>query len=148
MSLVIGIDPGVNMGIAVYIDGKLSKIDTMTVLGVICWLPGQLSDNTLIVIEDSRMQSYMFTGSKDNRASALKQARNLGSVDGICTLIAAICATRKTELICISPKGKGKKLNKEEFEQKTGWKKPSNQHCRDAAVVAWRYRNGIAKLRT
>ena len=87
----------------------------------------------------------MFTGAKDSRASALKQARNLGSVDGICTLIEAICATRETELICISPKGKGKKLNKAEFEQKTGWLNSSNQHCRDAAVVAWRYRNGIAK---
>jgi hypothetical protein len=148
MSLVIGIEPGVNMGIAVYIDGKLSKIDTMTVLGVICWLPGQLSEKTLIVIEDSRLQSYMFTGAKDNRASALKQARNLGSVDGICTLIEEICATRKNDLICISPKSKGKKLNRAELEQKTGWVKPSNQHCRDAAVVAWRYRNGIAKLRT
>jgi predicted RNase H-like nuclease (RuvC/YqgF family) len=143
MTAVIGIDPGVNMGIAVYYKGRLLELETWTVLHTIQFINDELDDKKLIVIEDSRLQSYMFTGAKDNRLSALKQARNLGSVDGICTIIEAICATKNIDLICISPKQKGKKLTAKEFEQKTGWTKSSNQHERDAACVAWRYRNGV-----
>ena len=34
------------------------------------------------------------------------------------------------------------KLDAARFKALTGWAAPSNQHQRDAAVVAWRYRNG------
>ena len=41
----------------------------------------------------------------------------------------------------ISPKGKGAKVNAERFEQVTGWTGASNEHTRDAAMVAYPYRN-------
>ena len=40
----------------------------------------------------------------------------------------------------ISPLGKGHKMAADQFERITGWSKPSNQHERDAAMVAWPYR--------
>ena len=142
--LVIGIDPGVDNGIAIFVDGKLIKLDTFTVIGLVGWLPQQCTDKTVIVLEDSRDQSYMFNGDKLSRPQALKIARNVGMVDQVCRIVEEICTIRPVKkLIKVSPLKKGAKVEDcKIFNAQTGWDKKSNQHNRDAAIVAWRFRNG------
>ncbi len=67
-------------------------------------------------------------------------ARNVGEIDAWCKLIVAICEELGIPAHGISPKGKGAKLNAETFAKATGWKGKSNQHERDAAMVAFAYR--------
>jgi len=43
----------------------------------------------------------------------------------------------------VSPKGKGAKVNAEQFKKLTGWDRPSNQHERDSAMVGWAYRRAV-----
>lgn len=135
--MIVGIDPGASTGIAVFSDGKLWKLDTIA--------PGQIVDYIRkgnpkrVIFEDSRLISHMFTTVK-SRQAALKMARNVGEIDAWCKLIVAACEVIGIPAYGISPKGKGAKLDAAQFNAATGWTERSNQHERDAAMVAWTYR--------
>lgn len=135
---VIGIDPGAHTGVAYFEAGKLVRLDTIAPWGI----PTMLRNNVgpfRVVFEDSRLQSHTWTTAA-SRAAALKMARNVGQIDAWCSLITAVCADLGIAAHGISPAGKGGKLNAAEFERLTGWAGKSNNHERDAAVVAWKYR--------
>lgn len=134
---MIGIDPGKQTGISTYRDGALVELRTVS--------PGDVyevlleSGATRVVMEDSRLQSAVFPRAVGPRAM-LKIARNVGEVDQICRRIEAVCETAGIDLVRVSPLGKGAKLNAARFREVTGWTGGSNQHTRDAAMVAWPYR--------
>ena len=134
--MIIGIDPGQSTGIATFDGGELIGLKTIKP-----WqLPGlihKLADR--VVFEDSRLQSNVWTTIK-SRSGALKMARNLGQVDAWCSMITAVCAELQIPCHGISPKNKGVKLDAKRFQSSTGWGEKSNQHERDAAMVAWPYR--------
>ena len=137
MSIIIGIDPGVSTGIAVFQDGALWKLETIAPHQIAGYLaagrPGR------VVFEDSRLTSFMFTTVK-SRPAALKMARNVGEIDAWCRLITSVCEDLRIPAHGISPQGKGVKLDAKQFALATGWTGNSNQHTRDAAMVAWPYR--------
>lgn len=57
-----------------------------------------------------------------------------------CRLITSVCGELGIACHGISPKGKGAKVDAAEFARLTGWLASSNQHARDAAMVAFPYR--------
>ena len=134
---LIGIDPGVNTGVARYESGVLTELLTIephTIERMLRELkPGR------VVFEDSRLLSYTWTTIK-SRPAALKMARNVGEVDAWCKLIVAVCEQFAIPAHGISPKGKGAKVGAAEFERITGWTARSNEHERDGAMVAWPFR--------
>jgi hypothetical protein len=137
MSTVIGIDPGSNTGIAIFHDGVLSALLTIEP-----WeLPAEIATwgADRVVFEDSRLTSPVWSR-KTTPEARLKIARNVGQVDAWCNLITAICGELGIPAHGISPKGKGAKLDAEQFAARTGWVGRCNQHERDAALVAWPYR--------
>lgn len=134
---VIGLDPGANTGVATFEGGSLVSLETIA--------PHEI-ERTIravqparVVFEDSRLQSHTWTTIK-SRPAALKMARNVGEVDAWCKLIVAVCAGLDIPAHSVSPLGKGHKMAAAQFERITGWSKPSNQHERDAAMVAFPYR--------
>ena len=139
--VIFGIDPGAHTGIAIYTDGALTGLKTVT--------PHQIHPLLLdaspnrVIFEDSRLQSHAWTQTA-SRAASLKMARNVGEIDAWCRLIVGLCETLKIPAHGISPQGKGAKLDAEKFKAITGWAGKSNQHERDAAIVAWRYRSARA----
>lgn len=149
---IIGIDPGQDSGLAVFENGALVRLMTLSPLHLIeqlhlLGISRELANGIPlhgIVMEDSRKTSHSFTaiaGARGIRAQ-LKIARNVGMVDGQCALIEQWATIHKVPLLALSPEQKGQKLDAARFKALTGWAAPSNQHQRDAAVVAWRYRNG------
>lgn len=135
--ILLGIDPGTHTGVAFFEGGRLVELRTIHPLALYDLLAG--SKATRVVFEDSRLTSPVW--SRDTTAAArLKIARNVGQVDGICSLIVEACARIGIDALGISPKGKGAKLDAAQFEKVTGWATASNQHARDAAMVAWPYR--------
>ena len=136
---MIGIDPGSQTGMAVFEDGHLVSLETYTPVQLVRdFLFGEL-----VVFEDSR-NSPIFAGSRahgSSRAAAMKMARAIGEIDAWCRLIEDICKREGIKCVGISPKQKGRKLNAAEFRELTGWTGQTNQHERDAAMVAWPYRN-------
>ena len=135
---VIGIDPGQHTGVAEYLDGRLSALATIQPTRISAMLENVGAD--LVVYEDSRLQSHVWTRVKAPAAAA-KMARNVGMVDAWCLLIETECARLGIKCIGMSPREKGAKLNAEQFRAVTGWAGRSNEHERDGAMVAWRLRN-------
>ena len=139
--IVVGVDPGANTGIAWYVDGTLQKIESEASLQALFF---HLHIGIgLVVFEDSRLQTTFLR--QANARAMLKIARNVGEIDAYCKLIESECNRLSIKCIGISPKNKGAKLNSEDFMRLTGWTRKTNQHERDAAMVAYRFRNG-AKL--
>lgn len=137
MNTIMGIDPGTNTGVAIFIGGKLTHMYTIA--------PVDIADRieavrpSRVVFEDSRLQSFMWTTSTSKPAAA-KMARNVGEIDAWCKLIVAVCEKLDIPAHSVSPLGKGCKMAADQFTRITGWDKPSNQHERDAAMVSWLYR--------
>lgn len=138
MKILLGIDPGVNTGIAVLVGGVLTFLDTCHPLDIQKHLIAHRPDR--VIFEDSRLTSHLFTSSR-NVAVAKSMARKVGHVDMVCGLIVEACERLGVPAHGVSPKSKGAKLNAAQFKAATGWDKASNEHQRDAAMVAWPYRN-------
>lgn len=141
MSIVIGIDPGINTGVAVFIDGRLTRLETIHPAEVAAYI--QAAQPSRVVFEDSRLQSHVWTNSH-SRAAAAKLARNVGEVDAWCRLIAHACGKLGIPAHGVSPKGKGAKMDADSFRELTGWQGRTNAHERDAAMVCWPYRRAHA----
>ena len=141
MSLILGIDPGANTGVATYVGGVLTDLETVPPHHIERLIRGRTPAR--VVYEDSRLQSHTWTRGKTGAASA-KMARNVGQVDAWCALITAVCAELGVQAHGISPAGKGAKLDAARFAAVTGWTGSSNEHARDAAMVAWPYRKARA----
>ena len=138
--LILGIDPGANTGIASYINGKLMHLATVAPVDIAERI--EATRPARVVFEDSRLQSHAWTAqAKASRGAALATARSLGEVDAWCKLIVAICAKLDIPAHGISPKSKGAKVDAARFAEITGWTGASNEHTRDAAMVAYPYRN-------
>lgn len=137
MAVILGIDPGSATGVATYIGGKLVHLDTIEPHEIAARI--ELARPSRVILEDSRLQSAVWTTST-SKAAAAKMARNLGEIDAWCKLIVAVCAGLDIPAHSVSPLGKGQKMAVDQFQHITGWSKPSNQHERDGAMVAWPYR--------
>ena len=139
--LILGIDPGANTGVATFVGGALVELETIEPHRIAALIlsrrPGR------VIYEDSRIESFAWTTVK-RQAAALKMARNIGKIDAWCKLICGVCGDLGVPVHGISPKTKGAKVNAEDFAKLTGWSGLSNEHTRDAAVVAWPYRRAGA----
>lgn len=138
-TVILGIDPGANTGLAIFRAGKLAELRTVEPAGIEAQIVAIKPSR--VVFEDSRLQSHTWATAKAmSRAAAVKIARNVGQIDAWCSLVTAICAKHSIPAHGISPKAKGSKTTAEQFEKLTGWTMASNQHVRDAAMCAWAYR--------
>ncbi|ULR90941.1 hypothetical protein [Comamonas sp. B21-038] len=135
--MILGIDPGAHTGVATFVAGQLVGLHTIEPLHIERFIRERAPMR--VVFEDSRLQSHTWTKAS-SRAAAAKMARNVGQVDAWCSLINAVCAELGIPAHGISPAGKGGKLDAEAFKRKTGWPGKTNEHARDAAMVAWPYR--------
>lgn len=134
---ILGIDPGTHTGIATFAAGKLVSLQTIAPLMIFDVIAA--SGASRVVFEDSRLTSPVWSRGT-SAAARIKIARNVGQVDAYCGLIVEACERIGIEAHGISPKGKGAKLNAAQFAKATGWAGLSNEHTRDACMVAWPYR--------
>lgn len=140
--VVMGIDPGKNTGLALYRGGKLKVLKTIApheMDETLTWLAPDF-----VIFEDSRLQSHVWTAEGKSRRAAIKIGRSVGQIDQQCVVIQALCEKRGIPCVGVSPLKKGAKLDAAAFQALTGWDGKTNQHCRDAAMVAWMYRTGYA----
>lgn len=141
---VIGVDPGEQTGIAIYEGGKLVELLTMKPLEALAWIGLHDPMPSLLVVEDPRGQSYSFRDNpKDTKAVAFTKGRAVGRIDLFCAMVENLGKEHGLSgLLLVTPRQKGKKLDAPAFKRLTGWTGRSNEHNRDAALVAWKYRYG------
>jgi hypothetical protein len=141
--IVIGIDPGAQTGIGMFEDGKLVLLRTLDAVQFLLWLESLRTSprDRMIVLEDSTLTSHVFTAFGLSPAAARKVARNVGEIDAYCKQIKAVCGLANLPYQSVSPRGKGEKVGAKAFKELTGWPHRTNPHERDAAMVAWQFRN-------
>ena len=144
--IFIGIDPAFRAnGFAIAIidttdNTVLYKVFKDGFLGFTSWFLNDSPDNAIICVENSNLQKATFNmrGSKNEVA---RKSRNVGKNQAISQCTVDLCRLKYKVVDC-SPKQKGGKWNKEQYdsamkrEKHTTTKKTSNQDERDAYKLA------------
>jgi hypothetical protein len=141
MAAVIGIDPGTHTGVAVYRDGQLTICEAMGAHDAFD-LVRQLAaaETVMVVYEDARLIGGI-GGARAGSRDAAARAQGAGSVKRDSALWFELLEKLGCSYHRISPRAKGGKLTRNEFKALTKWDAQTNQHGRDAAMIAWTYRN-------
>lgn len=138
--MIVGVDPGKDTGVAIFKDKKLVELKTFTPFTFILWLQENAKEITMVVFENSKLQSHIFTGNSANKRVGGRIGRNIGQVDGFCEIIQEMCEFYKIECKGVSPLAKGKKITHKTFiDFVPYYNKQTNQHERDAAQVVMRF---------
>ena len=133
-SLIVGIDPGVNTGLALYAP-LLKRYEAVKTLGAIeamltvqrLAIEGRIK---LVVIEDARLRKWFGTKGRE----ALQGA---GSIKRECAIWIDWLNHNAIPHRVVSPQGKGAKVNAERFAKLTGWTQRTSEHARDAAMLVF-----------
>lgn len=143
---VVGIDPGVKTGFALWDreEKQFDWIETSTFWGVYFRLTESyvLSPlNTEIVIEVAHHAPTFkhLKAEGQNKHTLSKIARNVGQVTREAQLLVEGFKRRGFTVIEQKPLGKAKKGadDRAQFERLTGWTKQTSQHARDAARLCF-----------
>lgn len=144
---VLGIDPGSCTGVALYVDGKLAGHTSIKPVHIQDTLRAYAAhaQRVQVVFEDSRLQSTIFSDKKcKNEKTKKAVARKVGRIDAWCELIGDTCDELGVKSLGISPKEKGAKVAPSAYEHVTGWAGRTNEHERDASMIARPFRKGFA----
>ena len=134
MTVVIGIDPGVNTGIAVW-DRPLQtfmSIETVQIhqaMEKVRQLHGAGMVHE-VVFEDARLRTWFGTKGRE----ALQGA---GSIKRDCSIWEGYLQHLGVKYRIVPPKAVRTKLNAEKFQRMTNWPHRTSEHARDAAMVVW-----------
>ena len=142
--ITVGVDPGKDTGVAIFKDKKLVELKTFTPFAFILWLQEKVKEQeikvAMVVFENSKLQSHIFTGNSANKRVGGKIGRNIGQVDGFCEIIQEMCEFYNIKCKGVSPLAKGKKITHKTFiDFVPYYNKQTNQHERDAAQVVMRF---------
>jgi hypothetical protein len=130
---LIGIDPGVNTGIAIYDKAKKGfvLIETVQIVNAHNYLANHNHKSQMFLrIEDARKRNWFGMKGKE----ALQGA---GSIKRDCQIWEQFCDLHGIEYEMVPPKNNRTKLDASVFSAYTGWKKQTSQHARDAAMLVW-----------
>lgn len=138
----IGIDTGVNTGVAVW-DNKqrsLLEVETMKIHKAM-WLVKRYQQlawengtKLIVRVEDARKRTWFGYNTPQKDRAKLQGA---GSVKRDCTIWEDYLTDLGIEFQMVAPKNNATKLPSASFAAMTGWKKRTNEHCRDAAMLVF-----------
>ncbi len=141
MKLLIGIDPGVHTGVAVY------NTDSERLIGLITtdfWSASsilrQLKKGYEIksVIEDPSQNRPVFIRPGATKGEMIKIAQNVGMNKKEGLLWIEFCKRNSIPFLASKPtKNSNTKLDAVMFGKLTGWNKRSSEHSRDAAMLVF-----------
>jgi hypothetical protein len=127
--IVIGIDSGKNTGLAMAENGKLKALTTVDFWGAIYEIDSY--PDAIIVIELSG--THVWHREAKSFGAIAKTGQNIGAVRREAQLIIQYLHWKGREYVVQKPLGK---IDSKQFKHITGWKGKSNQHTRDAAMLA------------
>lgn len=142
--IYIGIDPGVNTGVAVWDSSSriFRSISTGTILDAFFLVKlarVQFADdnpaNVHIIFEDARKRKWI---PREKSLSQFKgRAMGAGSVKRDCEIWEEFCKREGFEYTAIPPRAGATKWSAEQFGRVTGWKGRTSNHARDAAMLVF-----------
>ena len=128
--IYIGIDPGVNTGVAVWdsIVKKFLSIETMPILEAISKV--NVYRDAVIIIEDARQRKWFGNSGKERLQGA-------GSIKRDCQIWQEFLESNEITHYWVAPKNNKTKLDAMQFKQITGYVGRTNVHGRDAAMLTY-----------
>ena len=137
--LVVGIDPGLHTGLAVWdtssrqfldirCSGIVDAMDYLDHLRAERWIG-------LVVFEDARQRTWI--PREKDLAQMKGRAMGAGSVKRDCSIWEEWCRARAVQFIATKPKNGMTKLTDEYFRGITGYDRRTNNHGRDAAMLVF-----------
>lgn len=137
-NLAIGIDPGVNTGLAIWDINKKEFTDIRTDSILIIqdrikrFYLSKDDISIVLVVEDARKRTWF-------GKSGRERLKGAGSVERDCKIWEEFCELYGVKLHLIHPKDNQTKLNAEQFARITGYKGRTSVHARDAAMLVYRW---------
>lgn len=132
--LIVGIDPGVNTGFAIWhrAEKRLTTVETMGICAAMMHVRIMHDAASLhsVVFEDARLR----TGYFGERAAAKQQGA--GSIKRDCSIWEEFLnGLVGVPMLSLSPRAKGKKVDAARFAILSGWHGRTSEHARDAAML-------------
>lgn len=130
----IGIDTGTETGFAVWENGKLQVVESMTITQAMSKiLTAYPCQTTKLYIEDARLWVGFYGKTKESEA----KRQGAGSVKRDAKIWEDWCKEHDYEVVFVKPRGKGLKKSAKDFKRITGWAGRTNGHARDAAMIVY-----------
>lgn len=128
--IYIGIDPGVNTGVAVWDSNskKFLSIETMPILEAISKV--NVYRDAVVIIEDARQRKWFGNSGKERLQGA-------GSIKRDCQIWQEFLESNEITHYWVAPKNNKTKLDAMQFKQITGYVGRTNVHGRDAAMLVY-----------
>jgi hypothetical protein len=134
---IIGIDTGVNTGLAVWSksEKRFVTIETLAIHAAINFINGFVSlddkkSKTLIRVEDARQRKWFGERSTEKLQGA-------GSVKRDCKIWEDFLKDLKADFEMVAPKKGMTKMDAARFKQMTGYTGLTSSHARDAAMLVY-----------
>lgn len=128
--IYIGIDPGVQTGMAVW-DKKFLEITSDTITKCMTSILAYHEKFKIkVIVEDARQRKKF----GDN--SHMKQ-QGAGSIKRDCKVWEDFCNEEGIDALFIHPMKGGTKMKQEQFKKLTGWEHLTNEHGRDAGMIVF-----------
>jgi hypothetical protein len=130
--LIIGIDPGVNTGIAAWDVADKSFLFIQTVMAVQAEEIVKKMDaegrSILVRFEDARLRVWFGKAGRD-------QLQGAGSIKRDCSRWEEFLNHNQIWFEKVAPRNNRTKISAYEFKRLTGWLSKTNEHGRDAAAL-------------
>ena len=137
--LVIGIDPGLHTGLAVWDTSsrQFLEIRCSGIVDAMDYLDHLRSERGigLVVFEDARQRTWI--PREKDLAQMKGRAMGAGSVKRDCSIWEEWCTSRGVQYIATKPKNGMTKLTDAYFRGITGYDRRTNNHGRDAAMLVF-----------
>lgn len=128
----IGIDTGVNTGIAVWNsqERKLLSVSTMQIdeaMEYVMYLADEHHNEVMVYFEDARLRKWV-TGGREKLQGA-------GSIKRDAKIWEDFLTRKNISFKAVAPKNNITKTNAIYFKKLTGWSQLTSEHARDAAML-------------
>lgn len=148
---VLGVDPGVETGLAYFdgVSGEWLDVGTVDFHALMSWadsVPRESRERFIVIVENAKAMPVFRRkyGEKEARA-AQAQARSIGQNNRESELVIGELRRRGFSVVEYAPKSTWKnkvhKWTQEECRSITGYEPRTNQHVRDAMRMAWEHRH-------
>ena len=131
MTVIIGIDPGVNTGLAVW-DVQLRVFMGLYTLQIFEAMERVRQLHGAGMVREVRFEDCRLRKWKGARGR--EALRGVGSVERDCSIWSEYLAHIRVPFKAIEPKTIRTKLSKSDFERLTGYSARTSEHARDAAM--------------
>lgn len=148
--LLIGIDPGVSTGLAVWDLSmqRLTAVETLAIHVAMDTVRCHLGADLLagVRFEDARQRTWFGGADARTARSGAGIREGVGSVKRDCTIWQDFLSELRVPFEAVKPAAGSTKWGEPQFRAATGWTKRTSNHSRDAALLVFGMKEAAWKL--